>query len=150
MEGATDPSKVYARHAIRFGDLKDGPPGRILHLLLTDRSFEVVLSRSILVELRRCIDYPRLRKYIPLTDDEIDRWILALELIADMVTPGGDVQAVPDDPDDDHLLDAALEGRAAFLVTGDQHVLSFEQYEGVRIVTPAEFLRILGEPKRAG
>ncbi len=128
----------------------DGPPGRILHLLLTDRSFEIVVSRSILVELRRCIDYPKLRKYIPLTDDEIDRWILALELIADMVTPGTGVRAVPDDPDDDHLLAAALEGRAAFLVTGDQHVLSLGEYEGVRIVTPAEFLRILDEPKRAG
>ena len=39
-----------------------------------------------------------------------------------------------------------LEGRAAFLVTGDQHVLSLGEYEGVRIVTPAGFLKILGEP----
>jgi predicted nucleic acid-binding protein len=38
-----------------------------------------------------------------------------------MVTPSRVVQAVPDDPNDDHLLAAALEGRAAFLVTGDGH-----------------------------
>ena len=63
--------------------------------------------------------------------------------------PSRVVRAVPDDPDDDHLLAAALEGRAAFLVTSDQHVLSLGEYEGVRIVTPAEFLKILGEPKRA-
>ena len=43
---------------------------------LADRAFEVILSRSILVELRRCLDYPKLRKFIPLADDEIDRWIL--------------------------------------------------------------------------
>jgi hypothetical protein len=124
----------------------DGPPGRILHLLLADRAFEVVLSVSILVELRRCLEYPKLRKFIRLTDEEIDRWLLALELTADMVTPSREVRAISDDPDDDHLLAAALEGRAAFLVTGDRHVLALGEYEGVRIVTPAEFLRILDKP----
>ncbi len=52
-------------------------------------------------------------------------------------------RAVPDDPDDDHLLAAAVEGRAAFLVTGDRHVLSLEEHEGIRILTPAAFLKIL-------
>ena len=133
-------ANVYASALVK----PEGPPGRILQLLLAGRTFEVVLSRSILVELRRCLDYPKLRKYIRLPDDQIDRWILALELIADLVTPGGDVRAVPDDPKDDHLLSAAIEGRAAFLVTGDGHVLALRDYEGVRIVTPAEFLKILG------
>ena len=134
-------ANVYASALVKPG----GPPGRILHLLLADRAFEVVLSGSILVELRRCLDYPRLRKHISLTDPEIDRWILALELIADMVTPKRWIQAVPDDPDDDHLLAAAIEGRAAFLVTGDRHVLTLGEYEGIRIVTPAGFLKVLGE-----
>ena len=135
-------ANIYASALVR----PDGPPGRILRRLLADRAFEVVLSGSILVELRRCLDYPKLRKFIPLADDEIDRWILALELIADTVTPRREVRAVLDDPDDDHLLAAALEGRAAFLVTGDRHVLALGEHEGVRIVTPAEFLKILGEP----
>jgi putative PIN family toxin of toxin-antitoxin system len=127
----------------------EGPTGRILHLLLADQAFEVILSESILLELRRCLGYPKLRKFIRLTGDEIDRWILALELIADMVKPIRKVRAVSDDPDDDHLLAAALEGRAAFLVTGDQHVLALVEFEGVRIVSPAGFLKVLGRPKRA-
>ena len=135
-------ANVFASALVR----PDGPPGRILHRLLADRAFEVVLSESILIELRRCLDYPKLRKFILLTDDEIDRWILALELISDMVKPGRAVKAVPDDPGDDHLLATALEGRAAFLVTGDRHVLALGEYEGVRIVTPVEFLKALGEP----
>jgi uncharacterized protein len=105
---------------------------------------EVVLSGSILFELRRCLDYPKLRKVIRFTDDEIDRWLVALELIADRVAPRREVRAVPDDPDDDHLLATALEGRAAFVVTGDRHALVLGEYEGVRIVTPAEFLKVLG------
>ena len=134
-------ANVYASALVK----PDGPPGRILHLLFADRTFEVVLSVSILIELRRCLEYPKLRKFIRLTDEEIDRWLLALELTADMVTPSREVRAISDDPDDDHLLAAALEGRAAFLVTGDRHVLALGEYEGIRIVTPAAFLKILGE-----
>jgi uncharacterized protein len=134
-------ANVYASALIK----PEGPPGRILHRLLADRAFEVVLSGSILFDLRRCLKYPKLRKFIALTEEEIDRWILALELVADTVSPDRGIRAVHDDPDDDHLLAAALEGRVAFLVTGDQHVLALGEFEGVRIVTPAEFLKTLGE-----
>jgi len=133
-------ANVYASALLKPG----GPPGRILHLLLAERAFEAILSESILIELRRCLDYPKLRSHISLTDVEIDRWILALELIADMVTPSREIRAVPDDPDDDHLIATAVEGRAAFIVSGDRHVLALGEYEGVRIVTPAAFLELVG------
>ena len=134
-------ANVYASALIKPG----GPPGRILHLLLAERAFEVVLSGSILFELRRCLDYPKLRKHVLLTDPEIDSWIVALEMIADVATPRRLIRAVPDDPDDDHLIAAAIEGRAAFLVTGDRHVLALGEYEGIRMVTPAGFLKVLGK-----
>ncbi len=132
-------ANVYASALVR----PEGPPGRIIRLLVAERTFEAVLSASILAELRRCLEYPKLRKFIRLSDAEIAGWLLALELIADMVTPRRKIRAISEDPDDDHLLAVALEGRADFLVSGDRHVLDLGEFEGVRIVTPAEFLRIL-------
>ena len=41
-------------------------------------------------------------------------------------------------------LAAAVEGRAAFVVTGDPHLLAVGQYAGVRIVSPRAFLDFLG------
>jgi len=38
---------------------------------------------------------------------------------------------------------AALAGRASFVVTGDPHLLTVGEYEGVRIVTPRVFLDLL-------
>ena len=109
----------------------------------------IPFSRQHIRRLQKALKFPL---SVPLgdntevfIDEEIDRWILALELVADTVSPDREVRAVHDDPDDDHLLAAALEGRAAFLVTGDQHVLALGEFEGVRIVTPAEFLKTLGE-----
>lgn len=47
------------------------------------------------------------------------------------------------DPDDDRFLEAAIEGRAQYVVTGDKDLLKLKKYRAVRIVTPAAFLTIL-------
>ena len=41
------------------------------------------------------------------------------------------------------LLAAAIEGRADYVMTGDKDLLDLKAYKGVRIVTPAQFLKIL-------
>ena len=46
------------------------------------------------------------------------------------------------DPNDDQILEVAVNGDAEYLVTGDADLLSMDPFRGVRIVTPAEFLTI--------
>ena len=40
---------------------------------------------------------------------------------------------------------AAIEGRAAFLVTGDPDLLTLGEHEGIRIITPRAFLDLLNQ-----
>jgi putative PIN family toxin of toxin-antitoxin system len=47
------------------------------------------------------------------------------------------------DPDDDTVLGTAAAARANFIVTGDRDLLVLKDYEGIRIITPREFLEIL-------
>ena len=47
------------------------------------------------------------------------------------------------------MLDTAVNGRAAPVVTGDEHLLAFEDFEGVRIVTVAAALKILPANKES-
>ena len=44
------------------------------------------------------------------------------------------------DPKDDKFLDAAVNGRAGVLVTGDRDLLDLNPFRGIAIVTPAEYL----------
>lgn len=53
------------------------------------------------------------------------------------------VQGVASDPDDDHVLAAAVSGQAAYIVTGDKPLQSVGSYQGVKIVSPREFLELL-------
>jgi putative PIN family toxin of toxin-antitoxin system len=120
-----------------------GPPGQLIARLLEDEDFTLVISDSIFAELRRCLSYPRVRKYITATDEELDLWVTALGLVADIVEGKVVVSAVSDDPDDNKYLAAALEGRAEFVVSGDAHLLDLHEYEGIRILTPRAFLDLL-------
>ena len=49
------------------------------------------------------------------------------------------------DHDDDKFLACALDGAAYYVVSGDSDLLSLREYKGVRIVTAAEFLSLLGK-----
>jgi putative PIN family toxin of toxin-antitoxin system len=119
-----------------------GPPGQILRRLLEDRAFALVTSPAILAEVRRALDYPRVRKYIVGSDEDLDLWVASLGLIADPVE-GRLRLRVAEDPDDDKYIVAAVEGFAQFVVTGDAHLLTLKGYEGIRIVTPRAFLGLL-------
>lgn len=120
-----------------------GPPGRIVASLIEGHAFEIVASTPIFEELRRCLAYPKVRRRIVATDEELDLWIAALDLMAESAEGVLGVRVVEDDPDDDKYVAAALEGRAQFIVSGDVHLLALRSYEGVQIVTPSAFLRLL-------
>jgi len=45
------------------------------------------------------------------------------------------------DPDDDKFIESALNAKASFVASGDRHLLDIGSYEGIRIVTPTEFLQ---------
>ena len=122
----------------------EGPPGRIARRFLRDRAFDLVLSPNILDEVARCLRNPRVRKRIRLSDDEIELWVAGLALTAIVVPDTKSPVRVAKDPDDDKYVAAALEGHAAFIVSGDRHLLALPEYQGVRSVPPRAFLDLIG------
>ena len=51
--------------------------------------------------------------------------------------------AVCRDPDDNMVLECALEGHAQYIVSGDKDLLELKEFRGIRIVRAAEFLNLL-------
>lgn len=111
-------------------------PGRILAAAITG-GFELVLCEAIVEEVSAALRYPKVRKRITLSDDELDRYVQALRFVADIVDPAGVVVQVPDDRDDDVILATLIAAKADWLITGDAALLALaNQYP---ILTPAEF-----------
>jgi putative PIN family toxin of toxin-antitoxin system len=120
----------------------DRPPGRIIEQFLRTDAFTLVLSDAIVDEVMRALAYPKVRRYVRRGLDPA-LWMEDLVLLAEFVLDTVQVTGVSKDPDDDKCLAAAIAGRASVVVTGDPHLLTVGEYEGVRIVTPRAFLDLL-------
>ncbi len=119
-----------------------GTPGQILQRLV-DEAFLLVLSPPLVEELRRTLRRPGIRRFIRLSDAEVEGRIAQLETLADPVEGKIEVQSAVRDPDDVMFLVAAVEARADCIVTGDDDLLTLGEHEGIVIVKPRAFLNLL-------
>jgi len=51
-----------------------------------------------------------------------------------------ELHLVEEDPDDDKFIECAVALKADFIVSGDKALIAIQNYMGIRIVTPKEFL----------
>ncbi|HLD97538.1 MAG TPA: putative toxin-antitoxin system toxin component, PIN family [Candidatus Nanoarchaeia archaeon] len=83
-----------------------------------------------------------LRPKFGFTEEEIDEFVNAIIKASAVVMPRVKVTGVCRDPDDEKVIEAAVEGRASFIVSGDKDMLILEKIRGIRIVSAGELLRL--------
>ncbi len=109
-----------------------------------DRQFFLVVTPPILDELERVLHYPRVRRNLGLTAQDIENALDTLRRLACFL-PGlvEGVTAVQADPSDNIFLACALEAGADYLVSQDAHLLNLKHYHGTQIVSLAQFAALL-------
>jgi uncharacterized protein len=77
----------------------------------------------------------------------------SLDTVADLLTflrvvlIAGKLKAVPADPDDDKVVECATTVGATHIITGDRrHLLPLKSFQGIPILTAAEFLALATAP----
>ncbi len=119
----------------------DSNPGRILDLIKRNH-VELILSPSVIREIKRILLYPRLQKYHQKTAQEIDAYFEDVLMFAWLVEGEVNVDIIKDDPSDNKYLACAYEGEADYIVSGDHHLLDIETYQGIAIVNAKAFLNV--------
>jgi uncharacterized protein len=114
----------------------------------TRGAFVLCLSNEILSEFVQALGkLGRRHPSFGYDDDLVARYVRDLTLLAERVERElPDIRAVPDDPKDDMIVATAVATGADYLVTGDRrHLLPLREYEGIRIVTPRQFLDLIAD-----
>jgi putative PIN family toxin of toxin-antitoxin system len=106
-------------------------------------AFEVVTSPPLLEELARALTYDQVKRHLKQPQDQIDAFVKRFGLVATLVEPQQAIDVVKDDPDDNRVLECAVEGGASYITTGDTHLLRLGEYQGIMILTPRGFLSVL-------
>jgi putative PIN family toxin of toxin-antitoxin system len=126
-------SATIARHGHADQILRKWHQGKI----------ELIVSPLILDEIEDVLTRPRIVRQQWMTREEVKDLILRLQTAAIMVLDRLDLKVVTDDPDDDKFFAAALEGGAEYIVSGDPHLLEIKEYQSIKILAPAKFLKLL-------
>ena len=110
---------------------------RVLRLVL-QRDLDIVLNDHILAEYMEVLSRPRFG-----LDQRKVREVLDYLRSVGTVAPAVAASFRLPDPDDEPFLEAAVGGRAQFLVTGNKRHFPGRRCKGVKVVGPKELFREL-------
>ncbi|MBI3037162.1 putative toxin-antitoxin system toxin component, PIN family [Candidatus Woesearchaeota archaeon] len=118
-----------------------GASYRIIELVEQGK-VELVLSEAIIQEFSAVLEYEEIKKKIVNKGLLILRTVEKLVSMSKIVVPAIKITAVKEDPDDDKVLECAVEGGVDYLISKDNHLLKFVEYGKIKIVSPEGFLNI--------
>jgi putative PIN family toxin of toxin-antitoxin system len=122
----------------------DSNPDRIFSLV-RDEKVLLLISDAICNEITKVLFYPKIRKRLAASDEALLNFVELLRTVA-IVTPGLlSLPLLAADPDDTKYLICAVEGRADYIISGDHHLTDLKIFQGIRVVTSAEFIEIYGD-----
>jgi putative PIN family toxin of toxin-antitoxin system len=108
-------------------------------------AFVLCLSGAILEETRRSLRHKvkTIRRHYTYPDKRVDAHIADLAGLAEPINDLPELRVVPLDRKDDVIVATAVAALADYLVSGDRHLLTLGEHQGIRMVTPRQFLDLL-------
>lgn len=113
-----------------------GKPRRVLDLVISG-SVECTLSTVIVDELKDVLQCPKFGFSAEVCFHIIEK----LHGACDIISPSVSVDVIRSDPDDNRILECAVEAQAHSIVSGDPHLLDLGKFEKIRILSPADYLK---------
>ena len=133
------PRLVLDANVLISGLLWTGTPNAILAAADAGRAV-LVVSPSIIDEVRGVLGRPKLARRIAELGTSIDELMASLVAVVELIEQPVVEPVIAADPDDDHVIACAVTGDARSIVSGDGHLLALRRYQRIPIRTPAQAL----------
>jgi putative PIN family toxin of toxin-antitoxin system len=117
-----------------------GTPYRLLEAARQREQVQLFTSTVLLEELAEILVRLAPAKRLAIIGRTARQVLADYVDVADLVTPLAVPSVIAADPDDDHVIAAAVAAEADLIVSGDRHLLALGTHQSIRIVTPAEAL----------
>jgi len=105
--------------------------------LAVERKIEAYTSAAILTEMAQ-----KLREKFFWDDEKIKSAVRHIGKGTRIVKPNRKLSILVDEPDN-RILECAQYAGAEFIVTGDRHLLHMNAFSGIKIISIADFLRVI-------
>jgi uncharacterized protein len=126
------------------GVISTGSPRRLLDEAKA-KTFELCTSERLLVELLDVLSRTKFAARLSQAGLTPHHIVDDLRRLSVVVSPTHTPRVVPTDPDDDHVIAAAIAGQVDLIASGDKRdLLPMISYAGIPIVTAREAIEWLG------
>ena len=113
--------------------LPESRPANVV-LLARRKTILNLISPQILKEVERII-----KKKLLWDNSKTQSAVRRIKNFSEEVHPQERLAIIVDDPDN-RILECAVAGQADFIISGDKHLLNLKNFQGINVVTPADFL----------
>ena len=120
--------------------LNPGKPREIQQKLKENR-YQLFFAEPLLTELKEVTSRPQFHQKIQ--PQKRDRLVKLIKDKATVIQLPSAFPMISRDSNDDMYLICAKIAKVDFIVSGDTDLLSLGEYEGIKIITPAKFLKAL-------
>jgi uncharacterized protein len=116
------------------------PTGRVVQLwqAARERRYRLLVSSAIIREVAHV-----LRDDFRWDERRIVQHAKLLTRAGELIFPHVALDVIRNDPDDNRILECAVEGKADVIVSGDRHLRDLKSHQGIPVVRPIDFLRTL-------
>lgn len=124
--------------------ISKGYPYQILSLW-QDNYFTLVASKQIIDEMIDVLSRPKIQKKYHVSTSQVKKVVSLIEKYAHSIENISVNSIQVRDEKDQHILDLAIVGKADYLVSGDDDLLSLaneSKLKKLKIVTPREFMML--------
>lgn len=132
---------VFDTHVIVSAALYEKSLPALLLSLGLEGKVRFFISPALLNEYETVLKRPRFK----LGHKETAELIEKIKQKAVMVTPTKEVRILEADEPDNRILECAAKAKADFVITGNKRHFPFEEFKGIKILTPREFINKISE-----
>ena len=115
---------------------------KIFELVKEDK-IKLILSDDIFSEIRAVLFYPQIKKRHQQNPKEIEEFLRKTARTSILTQEKIKIDQIKEDPSDNKYLAAAAEGKADFIISGDHHLRELGIFQGIRILSPSMFLKLM-------
>ena len=122
---------TFDTNVLLSATLWDGSIAQKLLYDLIKQNIIIYSSREILDEYQKV-----LKRDFDFSEEEVTEIIGKVLTFITLVTPKEKVKIVKDDPDDNIIIECALESKSKFIISYDPHLLTLKECRGIQIMKP--------------
>src|SRR3989344_8450753 len=101
---------------------------------------ELILSEDIIEEYKDVLNYEEIQDKIKNKNLEMQRTVEEIITLSKIVEPKNKFDVIKEDSDDNKIIECAVEGKVDYIISQDKHLLDIKEFQGIKIITPKDFL----------